>query len=270
MDIEQFALDVIAGSEGPELVRAFWKAMQSVSILDPTCGSGAFLFAALNVLEPLYTACLDAMRGFLDDLEHSKRTYRPEKLSDFRKVLEQIETHASERYFVLKSIIIDNLYGVDIMEEAVETCKLRLFLKLVAHLDTYDQIEPLPDIDFNVRAGNTLVGFTSREQVKQALSSDLINQLSLPQIEERAEIADRAFRKFREMQTEHGMDARAFANAKLDLRKRLDDLRNELDEYLAGEYGVKTDDEAAYQQWRGSHQPFHWFVEFYGIMHKTS
>ena len=103
----------------------------------------------------------------------------------------------SERYFILKSIIIGNLYGVDIMEEAVEICKLRLFLKLVAQLDTYEQIEPLPDIDFNVRAGNTLVGFTSLAQVKEALSSDLIKQLSLPQIEERAEIADRAFRQFR-------------------------------------------------------------------------
>ncbi len=59
LDIEQFALDVIAGSEGLELVRAFWKAMQSVSILDPTCGSGAFLFAALNVLEPpAWTPCV--------------------------------------------------------------------------------------------------------------------------------------------------------------------------------------------------------------------
>lgn len=69
------------------------------------------------------------------------------------------------------------------------------------------------------------------------------------------------------MQTKRGMDAGAFTGAKSDLRKRLDDLRNELDEYLSGEYGVKTDDEAAYQQWRDSHQP-HWFVEFYGIMHK--
>lgn len=37
------------------------------------------------------------------------------------------------------------------MEEAVEICKLRLFLKLVAQLENYDQIEPLPDIDFNIR-----------------------------------------------------------------------------------------------------------------------
>ena len=267
LDIETFAQDVIAGSEGPELVRAFWKALRKVSVLDPTCGSGAFLFAALNVLEPLYTACLGAMRGFLDDLENSRRKQRPEKLGDFRKVLGQVEEHASERYFILKSIIIDNLYGVDIMEEAVEICKLRLFLKLVAQLERYDQIEPLPDIDFNVRTGNTLVGFTSLDELKQTLSADLVKQLALPRIEERAEIADRAFREFREMQTEHGMGAGAFAATKVELRKRLDELRDELDEYLAGDYGVKVENRKAYWRWRDSHQPFHWFVEFYGAMH---
>ncbi len=277
LDIEKFAQDVIAGSEGPELVRAFWKAINKVSILDPTCGSGAFLFAALNILEPIYVACLEAMRGFLDDLECSRRKHRPEKLSDFRKVLKQVAEHASERYFILKSIIVDNLYGVDIMEEAVEICKLRLFLKLVAQLEGYDQIEPLPDIDFNVRAGNTLVGFTSLKEIQDAFVATPDGQrrmlyaedeAKLKRIEEDAEITDRAFRQFRAMQTEHGMDASAFADTKLELRKRLDDLRDELDRYLAGEYGVKTDDEGAYRKWRKSHQPFHWFVEFYGIMHR--
>ena len=38
-------------------------------MLDPTCGSGAFLFAALNILEPLYEACLDRMQAFLDELD---------------------------------------------------------------------------------------------------------------------------------------------------------------------------------------------------------
>ena len=269
LDIEKFALNAIEGSEGPELIRAFYKAITRVSILDPTCGSGAFLFAALNILEPIYTACLEAMGGFLDDLKRSTRQHSPNKLSDFSNVLNQVSEHASERYFILKSIIIDNLYGVDIMDEAVEICKLRLFLKLVAQLESYDQIEPLPDIDFNIRAGNTLVGFTSIEEVQEVLSTDLIKQtFSLPQIEERAEIADRAFRQFREMQTTYGMDADKYASAKLKLGKRLDDLREELDEYLAEDYGIKIDNEKAYTQWRNSHQPFHWFVEFYGIMNQ--
>ena len=275
LDIETFVQDVVAGSEGPELVRAFWKALSQVSVLDPTCGSGAFLFAALNLLEPLYTACLEAMRGFLDDLERSPRKPGLERLRDFRRVLRQVGEHASERYFILKSIIIDNLYGVDLMEEAVEICKLRLFLKLVAQLEGYEQIEPLPDIDFNIRAGNTLVGFTTLAEIRDAFVATPEGQQrmlyaadteKLRRIEEDAAIADRAFGKFRDMQTEHGMDASAFTDAKRELRKRLNDLREELDRYLAGEYGVAADDEKAYGQWRASHRPFHWFAEFYGIM----
>jgi hypothetical protein len=41
-----------------------------------------------------------------------------------------------------------------------------------------------------------------------------------------------------------------------------------LDRYLAADYGVDPKDAAAYEQWRGSHQPFHWFVEFYGIINR--
>ncbi|MBI3961799.1 MAG: Eco57I restriction-modification methylase domain-containing protein [Deinococcus sp.] len=62
------------------------------------------------------------------------------------------------------------------------------------------------------------------------------------------------------------MGAREFADAKVELRRRLDKLRGELDRYLASEYGVRAGDAVAFEKWRTSHQPFHWFVEFYGIM----
>ena len=275
LDIERFAGDVIVQSEGSELLRALWHAMRDVSVLDPTCGSGAFLFAALNVLEPLYTACLEGMRGFLDDLERSERPRSPNALSDFREVLEQVEEHPSERYFILKSIVLNNLYGVDIMEEAVEICKLRLFLKLVAQLETYDQIEPLPDIDFNVRAGNALVGFTSLNAVRQAMTVMPSgqrrqvfpeDQAALDRINEEADIASAAFNKFRWQQTILGGEVTAVD--KQALRDRLRALDDELDYLLGSEYGVETNDPAAYDSWRASHQPFHWFVEFYGIMGK--
>ena len=79
LDIRQFAQDVIANCEGPDLLRAFWHAIEDVTILDPTCGSGAFLFAALNILEPLYKACLDRMEAFVEDLDRSGEKHRPEK-----------------------------------------------------------------------------------------------------------------------------------------------------------------------------------------------
>ena len=68
------------------------------------------------------------------------------------------------------------------MEEAVEICKLRLFLKLVAQVETVADIEPLPDIDFNIRAGNTLVGFTSLDEVKKSMEGDFIKLQSLPEM----------------------------------------------------------------------------------------
>ena len=292
LDVERFARDVIAQSEGPELLRAFWHALYGnqersdtgISVLDPTCGSGAFLFAALNILEPLYTACLEGMRGFLDDAERSERKRSSEHLGDFRRILEQVDKHSdkeqgnehrNQRYFVLKSIVLNNLYGVDIMEEAVEICKLRLFLKLVAQLESYDQIEPLPDIDFNVRAGNTLVGFTSLDAVQQAMTV-MPNgqhrqvfpedQAALDRINEEAEIASAAFNQFRWQQTMLGGEVTSAD--KQALRDRLRKLDDELDHLLAAEYGVNVKKAAAFDGWRSSHQPFHWFVEFYGIMGK--
>ena len=275
LDIEQFAKDVITQSEGSELLRAFWHAMRDVSVLDPTCGSGAFLFAALNILEPLYTACLEGMCGFIDDAERSERKRSPRHLEDFRDVLGQVEKHPSERYFILKSIVLNNLYGVDIMEEAVEICKLRLFLKLVAQLETYEQIEPLPDIDFNIRAGNTLVGFTSLDAVRQAMTITpngqhraLFDQdrAALAGIEEEARGVDWMAHEFRRQQTMLGGEVTPAD--KEALSDRLRSLAGEMDRLMATDNGVNVENDAAHDAWRASHQPFHWFLEFYGIMSK--
>ena len=67
LDIRRFALDVLENCEWPDLLRAFWHAITTITVLDPTCGSGAFNFAALNILEPLYEACLVRMTQFLND-----------------------------------------------------------------------------------------------------------------------------------------------------------------------------------------------------------
>ena len=274
LDIERFALDVITASEGPEMLRVFWKCINSVSVLDPTCGSGAFLFAALNTLESLYDGCLVAMRVFVDDMERTKNTCNPQTLAEFTEVLDRASEHPNQRYFILKSIILNNLYGVDIMDEAVEICKLRLFLKLVAQLENYGQIEPLPDIDFNIRAGNTLVGYTSLGALQKAIqvSSDgqlrflsKNDQIILKRINKAAEIAGTYFDKFRSQQSIYN---KTLLSDKTKLRVHLDALRDELDAYLAAEYKISNTDSLAYKNWKIIHKPFHWFIEFYGILNQ--
>ena len=218
----------------------------------------------LNILEPLYEACLDRMEVFLEELEHTRVNPRTERFRDFRKVLENIDQHPNRRYFILKSIIINNLYGVDIMEEAIEICKLRLFLKIVAQIEAVEQIEPLPDIDFNIQAGNTLVGYATYDEVEKAVTGQFDFDNTMQHIEEKAEDVKELFENFREQQTELGGEVTPAD--KQALRNKLKALEDELNFYLAGEYGVDPKKDSAYQNWRSSHKPFHWFIEFYGIL----
>lgn len=69
LNLHQFALDVIEHCPTPGFVFAFWKALEQLTILDPTCGAGDFLLAALKTLAPLYTACFSRMQTFLAHLE---------------------------------------------------------------------------------------------------------------------------------------------------------------------------------------------------------
>ena len=271
LDIRQFMQDVIANAAGPDLLRAIWQTIvgripgkstenfrRGIAVLDPTCGSGAFLFAALNILEPLYEACLERMEGFCEDAK--KLGKRAD--AEFTKVLAEVDKHPSRSYYIYKNIILYNLFGVDIMPDAVEICKLRLFLKLVAQVDTVRDLEPLPDIDFNIRTGNALVGYATEEQFKDAGS--LFNQDLKREI--MAEIADLAdcFGRFRQQQIVYG--GQISANDKRNLRNKLSTLVKDLDKCLAADYSIDLENETDFTTWRTSHQPFHWFAEFYGVM----
>ncbi len=295
LDICQFAQDVIERCEGPDLLRAIWKAVSTVSVLDPTCGSGAFLFAAVNILEPLYEACLDRMEDLLKAEaargDHAKLKTTPhgvpllphKKYEDFSLLLDRVAGHANRPYFVLKSIILNNLYGVDIMPEAVEICKLRLFLKLVAQVDPDLSkpnlgIEPLPDIDFNIRAGNTLVGFATEKQAEDVIRQDLLAYNTVwPEVKKEAQEIAEMFALFRQQQTELG--GAVCAADKKRLRDKLAPLEDRLNAYLAETYAVKVDEpsrlvsrrprrdaSSTLSDWVRSHRPFHWFIEFYEIM----
>lgn len=196
----------------------------------------------------------------------------------FEDTLSEVNSpeHPNLQYFIFKSIILNNLYGVDIMNEAVEIAKLRLFLKLMATVDVdYKKpnlgLEPLPDIDFNIRTGNTLIGFANYAEVEQAVKGanqmemDLYNEM--PKLAEKAETVSKVYQRFKNSQLIVDKGQESFRKTKEDLNKRLNELNEALNIYLAKKYGVDPEKEEKFERWRTSHHPFHWFAEFYGIIH---
>lgn len=274
LDIRTFAADLIAHGDS-RFVGWSYHALQRITILDPTCGSGAFLFAAMNILEPLYEICIDRMQEF--NLENPAM---------FKAELAEItdKYRSNIQYFIFKSIILRNLYGVDIMVEATEIAKLRLFLKMVAVVDVDRRadnlgLDPLPDIDFNIRCGNTLVGYANKEQLDLDLGhaedilQEIANQDFKQQIGEEMQKVARAYDIFKDVQLRQAEDMLAFKQAKHELRKRLSILNDKLNRrqfiatsgYLAID-GVDFTATKAYRDWLSSHQPFHWLAEFYQII----
>lgn len=148
-------LDLLSTYPESALPRALYESISRVSILDPTIGSGAFLFSLLALLEPLYTACLARMQHMLGDPGNGCHC-SPDDLAFFQETLERV--FPNRAFFVLKSIVSHNLYGVDIMSEASEICKLRLLLRLVGSLEKGDDPVWLARTPLHVYTGNALIG----------------------------------------------------------------------------------------------------------------
>ena len=137
--------DMLAKMDNLTALKLVHEVLPAINILDPAVGSGAFLVAALKVLINIYSAVVGrAELGASDALQFWLKSIQQE--------------HPSVAYYIKRSIVTDNLYGVDIMQEATEIAKLRLFLTMVASVRKVEELEPLPNIDFNILPGNSLVG----------------------------------------------------------------------------------------------------------------
>lgn len=258
LDIRSFVYDLLHNTDDHLFVLHFYKALQNVTILDPTCGSGAFLFAAMNILEPLYEVCIERMQEF-----------NVQNPLWFKAELEEISNkyRSNIQYFIFKSIILRNLYGVDIMVEATEIAKLRLFLKMVAVVEVDKRadnlgLDPLPDIDFNIRCGNTLVGYATEEELNNDLTwGDMFaNAEFKDKVESEMQLVSMAYDTFKYVQLNQGEDMVAFKQAKGELKQRLASLNDMLNRRMHA--ATQLD----YEDWLKSHQPFHWLAEFYQII----
>jgi hypothetical protein len=145
--------DLLARMDARTALKLVNDVLPSITILDPAVGSGAFLVAALKCLINVYYAIVGrAEMGASSELQAWLTHIQ--------------QDHASVGYYIKRRIVTDNLHGVDIMEEACEIAKLRLFLAMVSSVRKVEDLEPLPNIDFNILPGNSLVGLMRVDQVE--------------------------------------------------------------------------------------------------------
>lgn len=262
------------------------EVLPDLKLLDPACGSGAFLVAAMKTLINVYS-------GIIGKVEFTGNQDLKRRLDDLRA-----EHHGSLNYYIKREIITNNLFGVDLMEDATEIAKLRLFLALVASAKTVDQLEPLPNIDFNIIAGNSLigvlkvnaVGFDKLEIGQQGNLLGDLAALTYVQILKDKNESVTLYKKHAQLKEPHegllDQDERL-----LQLREHIDKLRHDsslkLNQLLLGDFqdlGIKfeeaTWDEKKKKEGKTkkrpveiddieSLHPFHWGFEFDEVINQN-
>lgn len=156
LDQHLLALDMLRDCRQPAFLERFYQRLRGLTVLDPTSGSGVFLCAALAQLEPLYLACLTRMEQLL--ATPSANNLTPKQIRSFHTYLEEAGNPEQRPFTIQHWIVEHNLYGVDLMVEAVEICRQRLFCKVLAALPAQQSMPPLDSFGQHIRAGNSLLG----------------------------------------------------------------------------------------------------------------
>ncbi|EPS9001511.1 DUF7149 domain-containing protein [Campylobacter jejuni] len=145
--------------------------LNSIKICDPAVGSGHFLVSALNVMLSIYDELNLFDEEFYLEVQNDEilitdrkgefiEYKRPSTPKDKAHLIQQ------ELFYTKKDIIENNLFGVDINPNSCEITKLRLWIELLKHSfyqsfddETYHDLKTLPNIDINIKCGNSLVSY---------------------------------------------------------------------------------------------------------------
>lgn len=155
--------------------------INGLKICDPAVGSGHFLVSALNeiisVKYDLNILCdLDGRRlkEYAIEVVNDELIITDEDGDIFEyKPKSEKSQRVQEAIFHEKELIIENcLFGVDISANSVKICRLRLWIELLksAYYNNRGVLETLPNIDINIKCGNSLISrFSLDADLKQSL-----------------------------------------------------------------------------------------------------
>lgn len=146
------------------------QVIDDLKICDPAVGSGHMLVSALNEiisiksdLEILADSEGKRLRGYLASVENDELIITYDDELFVYNFNDPVSRRIQETIFLEKQKIIENcLFGVDINPKSVMICRLRLWIELLKHTyytkeSNYTQLETLPNIDINIKKGNSLV-----------------------------------------------------------------------------------------------------------------
>jgi len=123
------------------------KSLEDIKICDPAVGSGAFPVGIMNEIVKLRKL-----------------------LTPFLKK-ENVKDRSA--YQFKSNAIKNSIYGVDIDAGAVEIAKLRLWLSMVVDEERIDNIEPLPNLEYKIVQGNSLINIPDGTAINDALAKEI-------------------------------------------------------------------------------------------------
>jgi len=156
------AQETLQQCQHPEILSGFYQSLRHLTVLDPTCGSGAFLEATLSQLTELHSACLARMEQLL------ATRLSPAQRRLFEQYLTEAGDSAHREQTVALWVSGHTLYGVDLMEEAVEICRLRLALKVLTTRSSGPPGKLAQNIAQHIHVGNTLTGSPGKIPAEQS------------------------------------------------------------------------------------------------------
>lgn len=231
--------------DNKKLLKEANNILKNVKVLDPAVGSGHFLLTVAEIIQDWRRKCGE------DISEHDLRM----------------------------EIVTKNLYGVDIMGGAVEICKLRLWLWIIAGSKSAERIEPLPNIEFNYRQGNSLVGFIetpwedtesvgnyilrTKEEKQRRLKEERRKQAAFEQGESISEV----MKKRKELIDKYKTSSKSPEEIKKKIEEKSKPLKKKLDEKFAKRVQDFTNLEKRDVE---SLNLFHWGFEFYNVLNSEA
>jgi len=143
--------------------KALDEALRTITVCDPAVGSGAFPVGMMTEI----VRARAALTPYFPSPDPSNPSDVPDAV-------------ARTPYHFKRHAIQNCLYGVDIDSSAVDIAKLRLWLSLVVDEEDVKQVKPLPNLDYKIVVGNSLIELLASAGLHastDAVRTDLVNRL---------------------------------------------------------------------------------------------